>query len=194
MNSHSTTHNGKHANLWILDTGATDHISFDKTAFLTCTNIIQVHVNLPDGSHITASMFGNVIVSPSLTLHNALYMPNFHVNLISIAKLVSSNNCSVHFTIDTYQIMQNLSKAMIGTTSLQRGLYVLDYAPQPSSYNSIANDTCNLWHYRLLHISDIGLNTVAKLFSFIPCTNNNKPCESCHFCKQKKLPFSHSNT
>ena len=126
MNSHSTTQNGKHVNLWILDTGATYHISFDKTAFLTCTNIIHVHVNLPDGSHITASMSGSVIVSPSLTLHNVLYMPNFHVNLISIAKFVNSNNCSVRFTVDTYQIMQNLSKAMIGTARVQRGLYVLD--------------------------------------------------------------------
>ncbi|KAI5406445.1 hypothetical protein KIW84_052973 [Lathyrus oleraceus] len=69
-------------------------------------------------------MSGNVIVSPSLTLHNVLYMPNFHVNLISIVKLVCSNNCSVHFTADTGQIMQNLSKAMIGTTRLQQGLHI----------------------------------------------------------------------
>ncbi|KAI5387065.1 uncharacterized protein LOC127103018 [Lathyrus oleraceus] len=157
MNSHSTTKNGKHDNLWISDTGATNHISFDKTAFLTCTNIIHVHVNLPGGPHITASMSGSVIVSPSLTLHNVLYMPIFHVNLISISKLVSSNNCSVHFTVDTCQIMQNLSKAMIGTTRLQRGLYVLDSAPQPSAYNSISNDTCNLWNYRLGRIPDIAL-------------------------------------
>ncbi|KAI5383808.1 hypothetical protein KIW84_070964 [Lathyrus oleraceus] len=123
MNSHSTTQNGKHANLWILDTGATYHISFDKTAFHTCFNIIHVHVNLPDGSHITASMSDSVIVSPFLTLHNVLYMQIFHVNLISIAKLVNSNNYSVYFTADTCQIMQNLSKAMIGTTRLQQGLY-----------------------------------------------------------------------
>lgn len=139
-------------------------------------------------------MSGNVTVSPSLTLHNVLYIPNLHVNLISIAKLVNTNNCSIHFTADTCQIMQNLSKAMIGTTRLQRGLYVLDSAPQPSTYNSITNHTCNLWHYRLGHISDIGLNTFAKLFPFIPCTKNNKPCESCLFGKHKKFPFSNSIT
>ncbi|KAI5404727.1 hypothetical protein KIW84_051762 [Lathyrus oleraceus] len=122
MNSHSTTQNGKHANLWILDTGAIDHISFDKTAFHTCFNIILVHVNLPDGSHITTSMSDSVTVSPSLTLHNVLYIPNFHVNLISIAKLVNNNNCYIHFTADTCQIMHNLSKAMIGTTRMQKGL------------------------------------------------------------------------
>lgn len=77
MNSHSTTQNGKHTNLWILDTGATDHISFEKTNFHTYFNIIHVYVNLPDGSHITASMSGNVTVSPSLTLHIVLYIPNF---------------------------------------------------------------------------------------------------------------------
>ncbi|KAI5394235.1 hypothetical protein KIW84_061071 [Lathyrus oleraceus] len=38
------------------------------------------------------------------------------------------------------KLYANLSKAMIGTSRLQRGLYVLDSAPQPSAYNSIAND------------------------------------------------------
>lgn len=154
MNSHSNTCLGKNPNLWILDTGATNHIEFNRNAFISCINIIPISVNLHDGSHIIASMSGSVIVSPSLTLHN---MPNFHVNLISVAKLVTNNECSVHFTADTFQIVQNASKAMIGTTRLQKGLYVLDSKSHSSAYNSIVNNSCNFWHSRLGHISDTGL-------------------------------------
>lgn len=63
MHSHSSTTSGKNPRHWILDTGATDHISYDITMFVNCKSIIHVHVNLPDGSHIVASMSGSVVLS-----------------------------------------------------------------------------------------------------------------------------------
>lgn len=148
MNSHLSNHNSKNSNLWILDTDSTYHICFDKTSFITSKTIILVHVTFPDGSHIIVSMFHNVVISPSLTLHNVRYIPSFHVNLISIAKLVSGNNCYVHFNVDTCQILQNHSKKMIGTTKFKIGLYVLSSTHHSFIYNSIVGDTCKLWRLR----------------------------------------------
>ncbi|XP_058783863.1 uncharacterized protein LOC131658603 [Vicia villosa] len=93
--------------------------------------IIPVHISLPDGSQLTASISGSVELSPSLILHHVLYMPSFNVNLISIAKLVGSNNYHVHFNSSSCQILQNHSKEIIGIASLQRGLYVLDSSKHP---------------------------------------------------------------
>ncbi|KAI5396039.1 hypothetical protein KIW84_062295 [Lathyrus oleraceus] len=50
LNSHSPNDNDKNPYLWILDTGATDHIGFDIASFISCKTIIFVHVSLPDGS------------------------------------------------------------------------------------------------------------------------------------------------
>lgn len=97
MHSHSSTTNGKNPHLWILDTGENDHISYDINVFINCKNIIHVHVNLHDGSYIVASMYGSVVISPSLKLYHVFYILSFHVNLISIVKPAINNDYFIHF-------------------------------------------------------------------------------------------------
>ncbi|MCH82134.1 retrovirus-related pol polyprotein from transposon TNT 1-94 [Trifolium medium] len=162
LNSHSSSTSGKHSNLWILDTGATDHISFNLPSFTNCKNIVPIPVSLPNGSQIFASISGSIVISPSLTLHNVLYIPTFHVNLISVPKLASDNDCHLHFNANTCQILHNHSKEMIGTTNLQRGLYVLDSTILPSICNYVGNNPPDLWHLRLGHISDVEKATFSK--------------------------------
>ena len=185
---------GKPSNLWILDTGATDHITFDLSFFTTYQNIIPVSVSLPNGSQVLASISGSVVISPSITIHQVLYIPCFQVNLISVTKLASTNKCHLRFTTNSCQILQNHSLETIGTAKLQRGLYVIDTATSFSSCNSISSDSFEKWHSRLGHISESGMQIISKQFPYIPCKNNMTPCDSCHFSKQKKLPFSNSIT
>lgn len=169
LSSHASSGNGKHPNLWILDTGATDHISHNLSLFNNHKIISPISVRLPDGSQTITSICGIVHVSPYLTLHNVLYIPSFHVNLISIAKLVTSNNCVVQFNVNSYHIMQSNSKARISIADMQRGLYVPDSIGKHFSYSSITNNACNLWHLRLKHISHLRLQVTSKVFPFIPC-------------------------
>ncbi|XP_058760263.1 uncharacterized protein LOC131633580 [Vicia villosa] len=158
-------------------------------------SVVPIHVSLPDGSQVTASISGSIAISLALTLHNVLHVPTFHVNLISIAKLVHSNNCYVHFTNQSCKIIQNHSKEMVGITKLQRGLYVLDSSTHHHAYHSFAQNPCNLWNLRLGHISDIGSQNISRVFPFVPSQcNNHIPCNSCHFGKQKRLPFPNSIT
>lgn len=86
------------------------------------------------------------------------------------------------------------SEKMFGIANLQRRLYVLDYAYHHFTHSSVVNNSYNLWHLRLGHISNIGLQTVSKVFPFIPCKNNIFPCDLCQFAKQRKLPFPTSLT
>ena len=96
--SQALPNTGKHPNLWILDTGATDHISFHLANFTSYQSIVPIFVSLPNGSHLTASVSGTIVISPSLTLYNVLYIPNFHVNLISVTKLTTNNDRSLNFS------------------------------------------------------------------------------------------------
>lgn len=192
MNSHSSNSVGKPSNLWILDIGATYHISHDTHALIHCKHIILVHVNLPDGYALTTFMSGSVNIFSNLIIHNVLYIPSFHVNLISISKLTSTNKCSILFDADIYKIVQNHSHVMIGTTKLQRRLYVMDITSQPSNCNSATFDSCTLWHLRLGHVSDTGMKSICQRFPFVSCKPNNVPCHSCHFSKQKKSLFPNS--
>lgn len=194
MNSHASNMNGKNPNLWILDTGATDHFTFNFDSFTQYKNIVPIHVSLPNGSQVVASISGTIVISPSLTLHNVLYIPSFHVNLISVAKLIDSNECLVQFIANNCHIMQTHSKVLLGITSLQRGLYVLDSTAHQSTNPYIALNSCTLWHLRLGHLSNTGLQAISKKFPFIPCNKDVVPCDSCHFAKQRKLSFPNSTS
>jgi hypothetical protein len=105
LHSPSSHNNGKNSNFWILDTGATDHITFHLASFTTHHNIVPVPVTFPNGSQIFASIAGSIVISPFLTLHNVLYIPTFHVNLISVTKLAATNNCHLNFTPNVCHIL-----------------------------------------------------------------------------------------
>lgn len=171
LNSLSSNANGKPHSLWILDTGATNHISFNLSAFTSYHNIVPISITLPNGSQLSASISGSVKLTPSLTLHNVLYIPSLNVNLISVAKLSQSNNCFVQFTANSCSIMQNPSMETIGIADLQYGLYVLHSNIFPPSCNSVSIDG-DIWHMKLGHPSHKGLQTIAKIFPFVSCNDN----------------------
>lgn len=145
FNSQSSNGDGKCSNLWILDTGATDHFTSDLGCFSSYKNIIPLPVSLPNGTKILASIAGTVTISPFLTLLNVLYIPSFRLNLISVAKLATTNNCCVNFTSHSCEILQNYSKTVIGIARLQRRLYVLDHEDFTGSVvpgcNSVSSDS-----------------------------------------------------
>lgn len=84
LNSYYLNVHGKQSKLWILDICANDQISHNISSFLDYKNIVPISINFPDGSQVTASMPGIVVVSSCLTSHNVLYIPKFHVNLIPL--------------------------------------------------------------------------------------------------------------
>lgn len=141
-----------------------------------------------------ACISGTIYISPTTTLYNVLYIPTFHANLIEVTKLTSNNDCSINFFSNSWHILQNHSQQTIGTTRLQRGLYVIDHCGASSTCNSAISNSFELRHLRLGHISHFGMQTLAKQFPLIPCKNQMNPCDSCHYAKQKKLLFPHNIT
>jgi len=69
---------------WILDSGATDHVTHDSSFLVTFHAIKPIHVNLPNGITVTAKYFGYVQLSKNLWLYNVLYIPDFTFNIVSI--------------------------------------------------------------------------------------------------------------
>lgn len=185
MNSHASTRTGKNLSLWVLDTGATEHITFNLDLFTSYHSIIPVYVALPNGTHITAS----ISISHSLTLYNVLYIQTFHVNLISVTKLTCSNYCFLIFSSNICHILQNHSKKTICIARLQRGLFVIDNSSVVSHCNSIISNYFELRHLILGYISNFGMQTIAKQFPLINYKNNMQPFGSYNFGKQNKFPF-----
>jgi hypothetical protein len=92
--SSSTTHNSKFIQ-WIIDSGATNHITTSVVDKATVPMFSQV--TLPNGSHVKITSVGSAHITKNLHVHDVLCAPLFHVNLLSVSQLTSALNCSVHF-------------------------------------------------------------------------------------------------
>ena len=95
---------------WILDTRATNHIIcspflFDSIVFPKTPS----KVHLPNGQTVPIVFTGTVKFSPDIVLHNALYVPSFTVNLVSVLRLTTDNSVGLFF-LQTKCILQDLSK------------------------------------------------------------------------------------
>ncbi|RVW78818.1 Retrovirus-related Pol polyprotein from transposon RE2 [Vitis vinifera] len=117
---------------WILDFGASDHISGNKDFFssITTTSALPT-VTLANGSQTMVKGFGFAHPLPSLPLHSVLYAPECPFNLISISKITCTLNCSITFS-DKFVTLQDRSTGkMIGIGRESQGLYHLT-SPSPA--------------------------------------------------------------
>ena len=84
---------------WILDSGASDHISSNKDLFSSLTFPSPLPtIILANGSQTIAKGIGFACPLPSLLLIFVLYVPDFPFNLISISKLTRDLHCVLTFS------------------------------------------------------------------------------------------------
>lgn len=87
----STKQNSKA--LWIVDSGASDHMTNCSKLFSTyspCAGYKKIRIE--DRTFSTIAAVGSIPISKSLTLHNVLHVPNLSCNLLSISKLTHDLN------------------------------------------------------------------------------------------------------
>lgn len=82
---------------WVLDSGASDHISRNLrllSHFINATSISSV--TFANGSKAGVKAVGRAHPLPSLPLDSVLYIPNCPFNLVLVSKLIRSLNCFYH--------------------------------------------------------------------------------------------------
>jgi len=197
---------------WLLDSGANEHICSSLHYFTSYHPIKPVLVHLPNKTIVTMHHAGTVVFSPHFHITNVLYSPHFKVNLISIAKIISSLNCYVKFLPDKCIIQDLITNKMIGLVDPYGGLYKLRISPSAFDFNSSVSNVPHynisinkdsqafvpssfthipdsaLWHFRLGHLFNQRLSNMHSLYPSI-CVDNKAICDVCQFAKHKKLPF-----
>ena len=182
---------------WILDSGATDHVTCSLNNLHSYEPINPVTVKLPNGHHVHATHSGIVHLSKTITLFDVLYIPTFTFNLISISKLVSSTDCALIFSSTSCMLQDTNNRMKIGIVEERHGLYhLIPDQNDKAICSTIVHPKCNiipvdLWHFQMGHLSTERLQCIR---SYYPILRNNKDfvCNTCHYTKHKKLPFSSS--
>ena len=119
------------ANSWVMDSGATDHMTHSPHFFLTyspCPSSKKIAT--ANGSFITVAGIGDVKLKLSLVLKNVLHVPTLSTNLISIQKLTQDSNCNVIFYQDFCVSQDKGSGRKIGRARERDGLYYLEAQSQ----------------------------------------------------------------
>ena len=169
--------------LWILDTGASDHMS-SKSTFLHDLRPLAypMMVNLPNGTKVQVTQSGSLRITDGMVLHNVLLVPEFQFNLLSIRRLCDQLRSTVQFS-DTRVLLQAPSQrkpVVIGKD--YKGLYVLDkrlFAESGSTAqhgrfcsNVSSSVSFDIWHQRLGHMSCNKMRLVPGATFYSTAINN----------------------
>ena len=112
---------------WIIDTGATNHMTCDRNMFtqFSSNSSVPVIINA-NGASSPVMGSGTISISPLLSISNVLFVPSLNCNLLSVSQLTQSHNC-VFLFFPTYCTLQNIhTKEKISSGKRSEGLYYLE--------------------------------------------------------------------
>ena len=190
---------------WIVDSGATQHMTNDKQWFTTSVELNSPrNVEVGDGRTVKATAIGNISLQLCLpdgstkycNLKNVLFVPNLAHNLLSVSQTSKVGNV-VQFEDSTCRIFKD--NQLVAVADKIGKLYILHCVHDSvANCSELAENTDEkLWHRRFCHL---GINNVRKLVKDdlvkgINCkvTKNDFFCVSCCDGKNHKLPFKETN-
>ena len=182
---------------WIIDSGASDHMTNNSSWFASHTTPPLNTVKVANGISIPVLGAGSISLTPCLSLSSVLHVPNLSHNLLSIGKLTNQLNCLAIFSPTHCWFQDIQTKALIGHGRERGGLYYLDLPPdcEKTSYSCQveakqfeASEKIWLWHKRLGHPSFQYLQYLfPSLFSKVKVSNFH--CETCIFSKNHRVSF-----
>lgn len=155
--------NARGESTWLVDSGCTSHITFDRSLFSTYEHVSDGSVEM--GTKATAAVVGrgNVYLRlkvngkcVSCVLKDVLHVPDFEYSLLSVSKM-SANGLDVVFDNSTCSIRSN--ERVIATASLVGSLYVLDVYGTTASAHMASLQT---WHERFSHVNKPGILSMSR--------------------------------
>lgn len=181
---------------WIIDSGATAHMTKFESVLLNKCAIEKKNVIVANNNSIDIKSIGDVkhevIIngqSSDIVIKNVHYVPNICANLLSVRQIVANEN-KVVFDKNGCRIY-NKEKELIATGSIVDDMFKLDIADNKCerSFISKSSEKLVLWHRRLGHVNYHNMDFLTE------CVGNVKEipesqCVTCVKGKQTRLPFS----
>jgi hypothetical protein len=177
-----------------LDSGSSRHIICDPALFNTASNVIAIKskVIVGNGAGVDAVARGDVPVLVSangkkteILLKDCLLVPKLCTNLISVSQL-TENGLDVQFTESGATILRDDLEEL--SLPKIRKLYPAQLLPV---YDKGLLSLAELWHRRLVHVSD----RTRKCIAHQKHVNGDVGrCEACELGKSRKNHFSRSTS
>jgi len=111
---------------WIIDSGATDHMTYNKSLFQYMTSRSKEKVLTANGEFTPVIGAGSIALTPNLSLHNCLLVPALSNHLLSISQITEELDCIV-LMFPTFCLLQDIrTQVIIGHGTKRKGIYYVD--------------------------------------------------------------------
>ncbi|XP_070054796.1 uncharacterized protein [Nicotiana tomentosiformis] len=138
-------------NPWILDTGATNHMTPHKHLLFNVQPLIKPFlVTLPNGYKAKVVSTGSLYLRYDIILLHILLVPSFHFNLISVHQIICQLDCSALFTKIICSLQGPSLKRPLKIGKVTGRLYYLhpyaDLFPIPSGSMNVSSSKATWTH------------------------------------------------
>lgn len=180
---------------WIIDSGATAHMTKNKSCLKNIQKPIMKEVTVANNQKIIIDSVGEVDHCvktenkiSAITFKDVQYVPGICANLLSVSQIVqrgyevlfNKNGCKIYDT----------TKKTIATGSMINNMFKLDTVPCEIACAAKGDKKdIVLWHRKLGHASIAKMNKVLNMN-----IKGNLKCEVCLKGKQIRLPFGDIGT
>ncbi|KAE8688597.1 hypothetical protein F3Y22_tig00110963pilonHSYRG00163 [Hibiscus syriacus] len=189
-------------NDWIVDSGCSNHMMGDKQKLQNLSEYNGGRVVVTaDNSRLPITHIGKTIVTPryntnQVQLQDVYHVPGMKKNLLYVAQLTSSG----HYVLFGPQDVKVYRDVKITETPTMEGrrlesIYVMS---AESAYvdRTRKNETSDLWHMRLGHVSYSKLSVMVKksMLKGLPQLDvrTDTVCAGCQYGKAHQLPYDES--
>ena len=192
---HAATTHPNNNNPWIMDSGTTDHLTSELARLHTHERYDgKDQVQVANGAGLSISHIGHsLLTGSSLHLKNIVHVPDAHLNLLSVYRLVSDNDVFVEFHRHFFCVKDKATGRVLLLGRSQGGLYpILFVRASSSSRHASAGVTSRHWHHRLGHPSNNIVKNIVRTneLSCAPPDNTSVVCDACQRAKSHQLPYS----
>ncbi|KAA8515426.1 hypothetical protein F0562_018963 [Nyssa sinensis] len=159
---------------WLLDMGASHHVTGYMKLLIDIHEKSLVTVGLPNGAKIIATKHGKARAGENIILQDVLFVPSLRCNLISVGQLMRELNCIVTFSPNLCVIQDRSMKNLIGVGELEDGVYYLRTRKGEKALKVTSSIRGELWHRRMGHPSSQISNFLSSLVgSVLAYANSN---------------------
>ncbi|KAG7588955.1 Zinc finger CCHC-type superfamily [Arabidopsis suecica] len=139
---------------FIIDTGASHHMTGNLDYLSNVMNTNPCMIGLPDGDHVVSTTQGDICLGGDLWLQGVLYSKDLTCSLISVAKLLKVVKGFITLTDELCVIQDRAMKTLIGVGEECGDVYVLRGVIGAKIHKTVSSSgSWDLWHRRLGHPS-----------------------------------------
>ena len=192
------------SNSWIVDSGASNHMTHDESLFLNMRNLNKpISISLGDGHKLETTKIGDVKLnyflegkSKHLILKDVYYIPGLAFNLLSVSK---SSEFGVQFNFDSKICSLIKDGKLIAVAEKVGNIFYLKISNEQNSLiGECKVDKNIIWHKRFGHLGKQNLdslskNSMVKDFDY-DASIELEFCPPCVAGKQSRSKFENSSS